>query len=110
MFQLNIVFYIFVIVVIIKGIVTFIKNERSPIISTKAQLVYKKREYDTHTDNNLVMTTNETLILIFQLDTGSKLDFIVNYDTFTNIPEYQWGNLIFQGTRFLKFEIKNNIV
>ncbi|WP_243128877.1 DUF2500 family protein [Clostridium novyi] len=56
------------------------------------------------------MTTNETLILIFQLDTGSKLDFIVNYDTFTNIPEYQWGNLIFQGTRFLKFEIKNNIV
>ncbi|WP_003384056.1 hypothetical protein [Clostridium botulinum] len=42
MFQLNIVFYIFVIVVIIKGIVTFIKNERSPIISTKAQLVYKK--------------------------------------------------------------------
>ncbi|KEI18572.1 DUF2500 family protein [Clostridium haemolyticum] len=110
MFQLNIVFYIFVIVVIIMGIVTFIKNERSPIISTKAQLVYKKREYHTHTNNNVVMTTNETLILIFQLDTGSKIEFIVDYDTFTNIPEYQWENLIFEGTRFLKFELNNSIV
>ncbi|WP_155274905.1 hypothetical protein [Clostridium novyi] len=44
MYEFNIIFI---------GISTFIKNERAPIISTKAQLIYKKRYYQT---NGLMIT------------------------------------------------------
>jgi hypothetical protein len=88
----------------------YIKNENSPIISTKAQLIRKKRDTHTNTDANGVMTTDETLILVFGLDTGSELKFTVGGRIFRNVPEYEWGTLTFQGTRFLKFQSPSGIV
>ncbi|MFT8352525.1 DUF2500 family protein [Clostridium saccharoperbutylacetonicum] len=62
------------------------------------------------TDANGATTTTETLKLIFQLDTGSKLRFNVTGRIFKSIPEQEWGTLTFQGTRFLKFESLSGVV
>jgi len=104
------IFYIILTSIIFKLIMTYIKNENSPIIATKAQLIKKKRDIHTQTGDNGVMATNETLILIFQLDTGSELKFIVGDRIYRSISEYEWGTLTFQGTRFLKFKWKNELV
>jgi hypothetical protein len=103
------IFAIFALI-IFKAISTYIKNENSPIISTKAQLIKKKRDVHTNTDANGVMSTNETLILIFGLDTGSELKFTVGRRIFRSVPECEWGTLTFQGTRFLKFQSPSVIV
>jgi len=106
----QIIFFIFFAFIIFLSASRYIKNENSPIISTKAQLIKKKRDVYTNTDSNGVMTTNETLILKFELDTGSELKFTVGVRVFRNIPEHEWGTLTFQGTRFLKFESVSGVV
>lgn len=100
----QIVFFISFALIVFMGISRYIKNENSPVISTKAQLIKKKRDTHTNTDANGVMSINETLILVFKLDTGSELRFTVGGRIFRNVPEYEWGTLTFQGTRFLKFQ------
>ncbi|ADL51925.1 DUF2500 domain-containing protein [Clostridium cellulovorans] len=104
MFSFQIIFFIFFAFVAFMGIATYIKNENSPVISTKAQLIKKKRDMHSHTDGNGMMSTNEALILIFQLDTGSEIKFNVGRRVFRNITEHEWGTLTFKGTRFLKFQ------
>lgn len=104
MFGFKIIFFIIFSLIIFQWISTYIKNENSPIISTKAKLIKKKIDSHTHTDTNGAMSTTETLILKFQLDTGSELKFIVGRRVFKGVPENEWGTLTFQGTRFFKFE------
>ena len=86
------------------SIIKYIENENSQIISTKAQLIEKNRDVYTNTDANGIITITETLILRLELDTGSQLKFTVGGRIFKSMPEYEWGTLTFQGTRFLKFE------
>lgn len=88
----------------------YIKNENSPIISTKARVIRKKIDAHTHTDANGTMTRNETFILVFELDTGSELRLTVRRRVFRNITENEWGTLTFQGTRFLKFQSPSGIM
>lgn len=110
MYGFKILFFAIFALIIFKAISTYMKNEKSPIISTKAQLIKKKRDAHTQTDANGVMTTNETLMLIFELDTESELKFTVGGRIFRSVPEYEWGSLTFQGTRFLKFESVSGVV
>lgn len=110
MFGFQILFFIILALIIIKVIITYIKNENSSIISTKAKLICKNRQVHTNTDANGMMTRNETLRLKFQLDTGSELEFTVGTRIFRNVPENQWGTITFQGTRFLKFQWENGVV
>lgn len=107
-FQL--IFVVVLGVIIFNVITTYVKNENSPVISTKAQLISKRRNTNTQTDANGIMTTTETLILIFELDTGSEIKFTVGGRVYKAILENEWGTLTFQGTRFLKFESKSGIV
>lgn len=110
MFGFELIFFVIFTLAIFKGISTYVKNENSPVISTKAQLIKKKRDTNMQTDANGIMTTTETLILIFELDTGSEIKFFVGGRVYRNILENEWGTLTFQGTRFLKFESKSGIV
>lgn len=105
-----ILFFMIFIGAIVKGIITYIENENSPIISTKANLIKKKRNTHTHTDANGITSIDETFILIFQLDTGSEMKFTVKRRIFKSITENQWGNLTFQGTRFMKFQWEGGVV
>lgn len=102
--EFQVIFFIFIAFIVIMSLFTFIKNENSPIISTRAQLIKKKRDLNTHTDGNGITMSDETLILVFELDTGSELRFNVGGRVFRGVPENEWGTLTFQGTRFLKFE------
>lgn len=110
MFGFQLIFFAILTLMIFNLISTYVKNENSPIISTKAQLISKRRNTDTQTDANGIMTTTETLILIFKLDTGSEIKFFVGGRIYRSMPENEWGTLTFQGTRFLKFVSESGLV
>ena len=101
---LIIIFIAFFAFIILGWITRYIKNENSPVIATKAKLIDKKRDVHTHTDANGAMMTDETLYLIYELDTGSRMELRVNGRIFRGAPEDEWGTLTFQGTRFIRFE------
>lgn len=105
------IFFIIVLgFIIFSWILRYIKNENSPIITTKARVIDKKADVHTHFDANGVMSTSETLYLCYELDTGSTIKLIVNGRIYRAAPENEWGNLTFQGTRFIKFECNNSIL
>lgn len=96
--------------IIFSMISRYVKNENSPVISTRAQLIDKKRDWHTHTDANGATMTDETLYLIYQLDTGSEMRFTVNGRIYRHAVAHEWGQLTFQGTRFLRFEGPSGVV
>ncbi|WP_160688733.1 DUF2500 domain-containing protein [Clostridium sp. C2-6-12] len=106
MIGFQLIFFVTLVFIIFNLISTYVKNEKSPVIATKAQLIKKKTDTNIQTDSNGMTTTTETLILIFQLDTGSEIKFVVGGRVYRTISENEWGTLTFQGTRFLKFESK----
>ena len=88
----------------------FIKNERSPIVATRARLIKKKTDTHINNDSNGMISTSETLYLIYELDTGSTIKFSVGSRVYRNAPENEWGTLTFKGSRFLKFENNNYVI
>lgn len=110
MIGFQLIFFVVLAFIIFSMITTYVKNENSPVIATKAQLIKKNRDTNMQTDANGMTTTTETLIIIFQLDTGSEIKFFVGERVYKTISENEWGTLTFQGTRFLKFEGENGIV
>ena len=105
-----VIFIIFVCFIIGSGITQYFKNENSPVVATKARLIDKKRDTTTTTDANGVINTNETLYLIYELDTGSTMRFTVNGRIYREAPAAEWGTLTFQGTRFIRFESVSGVV
>lgn len=106
----SVLFFVFFIFIIYQWISTYIKNENSPIIATKAQLIKKIRSVSTSSDGNGGTSTSESLMLKFQLDTGSEIKLNVGSRIFRSISEYEWGTLTFQGTRFIRFESSSGII
>ena len=104
------VWIILIIFIIFNIISRYIKNENSPVIAAKARLFTKRADVSSSADANGIISTSETLYLIYELDTGSKIELIVNGRIYRNAPEYEWGTLTFQGTRFIKFESEDFIL
>lgn len=90
--------------IIYKWISTYIKNERSPVVNTRAQVVDKRSDFHTATAADGVTATSETLYLVFRLDSGSDLALAVPRRVYREVPLYEWGMLTFQGTRFIQFQ------
>ncbi|GKU26480.1 DUF2500 domain-containing protein [Clostridium folliculivorans] len=99
----KVIFILFVTSIIIKVIITYRNNEKLPVLTTKARLIIKTRDIHTDVHVNGAITSNTDLILVFELDTGSKIKFKVRERIFSGVPEYEWGKLDYKGERFLKF-------
>ena len=105
-----IIFVLFLGIIVFQWIYRYAKNESSPVIATKARLIEKHVSTSTHTDANGGSSTSDTLYLIYELDTNSKIELIVNGRIYRHAAEWEWGTLTFQGTRFLKFESASGIL
>lgn len=93
--------FIFIIVTVVRQ---FAKNEKSPVVATKARVIEKRTESSTHHDANGHMHTSHTYYLVFELSTGSTMRLSVGSGIQRDAREFEWGILTFQGTRFLRFE------
>lgn len=110
MFTLVFVMIIIVFIVIaIKGIAQWSKNNASPKLSVEASLVSKSRQVsDSHHHDAATgathINTSTTYNVTFQVQSGDRMVFRVSGHEFNMLAEGDRGMLHFQGTRYLGFD------
>lgn len=95
-------------VVIIRGLTTWHKNNQSPRLTVDATVVAKRTNVSHHHDQNgngpVMSHTDTTYYVTFQVESGDRMEFHVSGHEYGMMVEGDVGRLSFQGTRFLGFE------
>ena len=109
------IFAVFAIVIVsfivaaVKGIGTWHKNNNSPRLTVEATVSSKRQNVDVHHhntgDNNAMHTTTSTTYYVtFQVASGDRMELRVGGREYGQLAEGDFGELTFQGTRYLGFE------
>lgn len=100
------------IVIAVKGISQWNKNNHSPRLTVPATIVSKRTNVSHHHHHNhngtgMHHTTHSTTYYVtFQVESGDRMEFHVAGHEFGLLVEGDRGILSFQGTRYLGFERK----
>ena len=101
------------IVTAVKGIGTWHKNNNSPRLTVEATVVSKRQNTSVHHHNNagdatgargMHTTTSTTYYATFQVASGDRMELRVDGREYGQLAEGDFGELTFQGTRYLGFE------
>ena len=114
MFQImfSLVFFLVIgmfVVMAVKGIREWNKNNHSPRLTVPATVVAKRTNVSHHHHNHggtgMHHTTHSTTYYVtFQVESGDRMELHVAGHEFGMLIEGDRGNLSFQGTRYLNFE------
>ena len=101
------------IVIAVKGIGQWNKNNQSPRLTVPATIVAKRTNVSHHHHNHggtgMHHTTHSTTYYVtFQVESGDRMELHVAGHEFGMLIEGDRGMLTFQGTRYLGFERKLN--
>ena len=98
------------IVIAVKGISQWNKNNHSPRLTVPATIVAKRTNVSRHRHNGVNghhhHTTSTTYYVTFQVESGDRMELHVAGHEFGMLIEGDRGMLTFQGTRYLGFERK----
>ena len=108
----SVVFFLVIgmfIVIAVKGIGQWNKNNHSPKLTVPAKVVAKRTNVSHHRHSNgtggMHHTTHSTTYYVtFQVESGDRMELHVAGQEFGLLVEGDEGKLTFQGTRYLKFE------
>lgn len=89
--------------VIVKGITQWNKNNHSPRLTVEATVVSKRSETHHHGDHDSIHSTTY-YYATFQVESGDRMEFLLNGSEYGLLLEQDYGKLTFQGTRYLGFE------
>lgn len=89
------------IIEIISSIVRWNKNNQSPRLSVKAKIVGKRTEVSGGARNSSAFTR---YYITFQVESGDRMELLVDASEYGMMAEGDQGTLQFQGTRFLSFD------
>ncbi|NCB62921.1 MAG: DUF2500 domain-containing protein [Clostridia bacterium] len=95
------------IVLVIKGLLQWGKNNRSPVLTVDAELVTKRTDVShrhSGTDDTMMHSTSTYYYATFQVGSGDRMEFPVSSSEFGMLVEGDKGKLTFQGTRYQGFE------
>lgn len=95
------------IVIAMKGISQWNKNNHSPTLTVPAAIVTKRTNVSHHHHHGTGMhhTTHATTYYVtFQVESGDRMELRVAGHEYGMLIEGDRGNLTFQGTRYLGFE------
>ena len=103
------IMFVFFIIIFIKGIAQWNKNNNSPVLTVDAKIVTKRTEISHNgfnsNDNTIHNTSTSTYYYItFQVESGDRIEFHVKASEYGMLVEGDIGKLTFQGTRYKKFE------
>ena len=96
------------IVAAVRGIGEWNKNNHSPRLTVPATLVTKRTNVSHHRHNHsgthmAHTSTSTTYHVTFQFESGDRMEFHVNGQEYGMLVEGDYGDLSFQGTRYLGF-------
>ena len=105
-----IIVIVFFIVVFAKGISEWNKNNHSPRLTVDATVVAKRTDI-SHSSGSCNHTTgmhssghtSTSYYVTFQVESGDRMEFHVNGEEYGLLVEGDYGDLSFQGTRYLGF-------
>ena len=101
------------IVVIVKCVSTWNKNNHSPRLTVSAEIVSKRINVSHHSHANAGditgapgdhTTSSMRYYVTFQVESGDRIEFTVTGSEYGMLAEGDRGKLSFQGTRYLSFE------
>ena len=93
------------IVTAVKGIGTWHKNNNSPRLTVEATVVAKRQSFSSHrSGGEMHTTTSTTYYVTFQVASGDRMELHVGGREYGMLAEGDFGELTFQGTRYLGFE------
>ena len=96
------------IVVIIKGLTQWSKNNSQPILIVSSKIISKRTNISSGMHNDTVNInhshTYTSYYITFEVESGSRMEFCVNDQEYGLLIEGDAGMLKFQGTRYLGFE------
>ena len=105
------VVFLFVMGVIVYTLVSNIKrerhNDRSPRLTVAAKVVAKRADFHRHvgTDHN-TGHSHTTYFVTFEVQSGDRMELSMSGAEYGMLVEGDWGELSFQGTRYLGFQRK----
>ena len=108
-FMFTLVFIIVIgtfIIVAVKGISQWNKNNNSPRLTVPATVVAKKTNVSHHhgTGNHHHHSSSTTYYVTFQVESGDRMELHMMGNEYGMLIEGDKGKLTFQGTRYLGFE------
>ena len=96
------------VVILVKGIGEWNKNNHSPKLTVPATIVTKRTNVSHHrhggANGHHHHHTSTTYYVTFQVESGDRMEFLISGQEYGLLIEGDRGNLSFQGTRYLGFE------
>lgn len=89
-----------------KGVREWGRNNQSPVLHVFATVVAKREEFFRHHNaGDMAMAHGSTRYYVtFEVESGDRMEFVVDGRCYGMLVERDFGTLKFQGTRFLGFE------
>ena len=87
------------VVTVIRGIGQWNRNNQSPRLTVRAQVVTKRSNHH-HSANH---TSSTSYYVTFQVASGDRMEFSISGREYGMLAEGDTGELSFQGTRYLGF-------
>ena len=96
------------VVMLVKGISEWNKNNHSPRLTIPATIIAKRTNVSRHrhggANSHHHHHTSTTYYVTFQVESGDRMEFHISGQEYGLLIEGDHGNLSFQGTRYLGFE------
>ena len=96
------------VVMLVKGISEWNKNNHSPRLTVSATIIAKRTNVSRHrhggANTHHHYHTSTTYYVTFQVESGDRMEFHISGQEYGLLIEGDHGNLSFQGTRYLGFE------
>ena len=96
------------VVILVKGISEWNKNNHSPRLTVPATIVAKRTNVSRHrhggANGHHHHHTSTIYYVTFQVESGDRMEFHITGQEYGLLVEGDKGNLSFQGTRYLGFE------
>lgn len=95
------------VVIIVRGISQWNKNNHSPRLTVDAKIVAKRMNVSHHhngTNEHHHTSTSTDYYVTFQVESGDRMEFYMSGQEYGMLLEGDEGKLMFQGTRYLGFE------
>lgn len=94
--------------VIVRGVRQWNKNNHSPRLTVNAQVVSKRMDITHHHhgagSGHAMHTSSSTWYYVtFQVESGDRMELLVNGFQYGMLAEGDFGRLTFQGTRYIDF-------
>nr|WP_325181226.1 DUF2500 domain-containing protein [uncultured Oscillibacter sp.] len=92
------------VVMAVRGVGTWSKNNASPRLTVSAQVVTKRTQVSHHHHQESMSHTSTSYYATFQVESGDRMEFSVSGAEYGMLAEGDQGSLTFQATRYLGFE------